>query len=189
MRGTIHLNGFTQCSVCPQSKGQWKHPLDRSSTGYRDLEYYAEIARTLERGRFDALFFADIHGTYDAYRGSREAAVRHAVQFPCNDPTVLIPALAMITKKLGFATTYSTTYHPPYQCAKLFSTLDHLTGGRVGWNVVTSGIADSQGAIGLDFHRAFAIALEKDRTILDEIFEDSVVRKIAIEDSARQSDS
>jgi alkanesulfonate monooxygenase SsuD/methylene tetrahydromethanopterin reductase-like flavin-dependent oxidoreductase (luciferase family) len=59
----INLNAFTQCSICPQSKGQWKHPLDRSSIGYRDLDYYAEMARTLERGRFDALFFADIHGT------------------------------------------------------------------------------------------------------------------------------
>lgn len=114
----IHLNAFTQCSICPQSKGQWKHPLDRSSTGYRDLDYYAEMARTLERGRFDALFFADIHGTYDAFRGTRDAAVRHVVQFPCNDPTVLIPALSMVTRHLGFATTYSTTYHPPYQAAK-----------------------------------------------------------------------
>jgi FMN-dependent oxidoreductase (nitrilotriacetate monooxygenase family) len=140
----IHLNAFTQCSVCPQSKGQWKHPLDRSSTGYRDLDYYAEIARTLERGRFDAFFFADIHGTYDAFRGTRDAAVRHAVQFPCNDPTVLIPALAMVTRHLGFATTYSTTYHPPYQAAKLFSTLDHLTRGRVGWNVVTSYLPDAE---------------------------------------------
>ena len=144
MRKTIHFNGFTQCSICPQSKGQWKHPLDRSSSGYRDLNYYADIARTLERGRFDALFFADIHGTYDVYRGNRDAAVRHAVQFPCDDPTVVIPAMAMITKNLGFATTYSTTYHPPYQCAKLFSTLDHLTGGRVGWNVVTSYLADAE---------------------------------------------
>ncbi|HTJ09001.1 MAG TPA: LLM class flavin-dependent oxidoreductase [Candidatus Binataceae bacterium] len=140
----IHLNAFTQCSVCPQSKGQWKHPLDRSSAGYRDLDYYAEIARTLERGRFDAFFFADIHGTYDAFRGTRDAAVRHAVQFPCNDPTLIIPALAMATRHLGFATTYSTTYHPPYQAAKLFSTLDHLTKGRVGWNVVTSYLPDAE---------------------------------------------
>jgi alkanesulfonate monooxygenase SsuD/methylene tetrahydromethanopterin reductase-like flavin-dependent oxidoreductase (luciferase family) len=125
----IHLNAFTQCSICPQSKGQWKHPLDRSSVGHRDLDYYAEMARTLERGRFDALFFADIHGTYDAFRGTRDAAVQHAVQFPCNDPTVLIPALSMVTRNLGFATTYSTTYYPPYQAAKLFSTLDHLTKG------------------------------------------------------------
>jgi hypothetical protein len=140
----IHLNAFTQCSICPQSKGQWKHPLDRSSVGYRDLDYYAEIARTLERGRFDAFFFADIHGTYDAFRGARDAAVQHAVQFPCNDPPVLLPALAMVTRHLGFAATYSTTYHPPYQAAKLFSTLDHLTRGRIGWNGVTSYLPDSE---------------------------------------------
>jgi len=141
---SIHLNAFTQCSICPQSKGQWKHPLDRSSHGYRDLAYWAEIARTLERGRFDALFFADVHGTYDVYQGSRDAAVRHAVQIPSHDPTVLIPALAMVTSHLGFAATYSTSYHAPYHTAKLFSTLDHLTGGRVAWNVVTSYLRDSQ---------------------------------------------
>jgi len=141
---TLHLNGFSQCSPCPQSKGQWKHPDDRSVPGYRQLEHWVELAVTLERGLFDALFFADIHGTYDVYQGSRHAAIRHGVQFPCNDPTVLIPALAAATRHLGFASTFSTTYHPPYQTAKLFSTLDHLTGGRVGWNVVTSYLRDAE---------------------------------------------
>jgi FMN-dependent oxidoreductase (nitrilotriacetate monooxygenase family) len=108
------------------------------------LAYWTEIARILERGCFDALFFADIHGTYDVYQNSRAMAVRHAVQFPCNDPTVVIPALAQVTTHLGFATTYSTTYHPPYQAAKLFSTLDHLTNGRIGWNVVTSYLRDAE---------------------------------------------
>lgn len=141
---TLHLNGFSQCSPCPQSKGQWKHPGDGSVPGYRQLGHWVELAKTLERGRFDALFFADIHGTYDVYQDSRHTAIRHGVQFPCNDPTVLIPALAAATRHLGFASTFSTTYHPPYQTAKLFSTLDHLTGGRVGWNVVTSYLRDAE---------------------------------------------
>lgn len=141
---TIHLNGFTQCSPCPQSKGQWKHPDDHSVPGYRQLEHWLGLAATLERGCFDALFFADIHGTYDVYRDGRETAIQHGVQFPCNDPTVLIPALAAATERLGFAATFSTTYHAPYQTAKLFSTLDHLTGGRVGWNVVTSYLRDAE---------------------------------------------
>ncbi len=141
---TLHLNAFTQCSPCPQSKGQWKHPHDRSSWGYRDLNYWIEIAQTLERGCFDALFFADIHGTYDVYQGARTMGVRHAVQIPCNDPLVLIPALAHATRHLGLVSTYSTTYHPPYQAAKVFSTLDHLTEGRVGWNVVTSYLRDAE---------------------------------------------
>jgi long-chain alkane monooxygenase len=140
----MHLNGFTQCSPCPQSKGQWKNPLDRSVPGYRDLEYWVDFARVLERGRFDALFFADVHGTYDVYQNSRDAAVRHGVQIPCHEPTVLIPALAREAPHLGFASTYSTTYHAPYHTAKLFSTLDHLTGGRVGWNVVTSYLRDAE---------------------------------------------
>jgi FMN-dependent oxidoreductase (nitrilotriacetate monooxygenase family) len=144
----IHLNGFSQCSPCPQSKGQWKNPRDRSIPGYRDLEHWIDVARTLERGRFDAFFFADVHGTYDVYAGSRDAAVRHGVQIPCHDPTVLIPALAREVPHLGLASTYSTSYFPPYHTAKLFSTLDHLTGGRVGWNVVTSYLRDA-GANGL----------------------------------------
>src|SRR4029450_3109590 len=72
---------------------------------------------------------------------------RHAVQIPSIDPVLLLPALAAVTEHLGFAVTYSTTYHAPYECARLFSSLDHLTGGRGGWNMVTSdpGSADANG--------------------------------------------
>lgn len=149
MTRPMHLNGFTQCSICHHSKGQWKNPRDRTSRGYRSLDYWVELARTLERGCFDSLFLADVHGTYDVYRGSRETAVKHAVQTPGNDPTVLIPAMAHATRHLGFACTYSTTYFPPYQAAKLFSTLDHLTEGRVAWNVVTSYLADANRNFGV----------------------------------------
>lgn len=149
MKKQIHLNAFTQCSICHHSKGQWKHPLDRSSHGYKDLDYWVELARTLERGCFDALFLADVHGTYNVYKGSRETAVRHTVQFPSNDPTLLISALAFATKWLGFACTYSTSYFPPYQAAKVFSTLDHLTKGRIAWNVVTSYLPDANANFGI----------------------------------------
>jgi len=138
MSGHIHLCAFTQCSPCPQAKGQWRNPRDRSSRGYRDVEYWLDIARTLDRGLVDALFFADIHGVYDVYGGSMDAGVRHAVQFPGNDPSVLLPLLAHATRGLGFVITHSTTYYPPFHTAKLFSSLDHFTGGRVGWNIVTS---------------------------------------------------
>ena len=134
----VHLNVFTQCSPSPQFKGFWRHPADRSATGYRSLDYWLEIARQLEAACVDALFFADIHGVYDVYQGSWAPAVRHAVQLPSIDPVLVIPAAAAVTKHLGFAVTYSTTYHAPYECARLFSSLDHLTQGRVGWNIVTS---------------------------------------------------
>ncbi|NNL86800.1 MAG: LLM class flavin-dependent oxidoreductase, partial [Myxococcales bacterium] len=140
----MHINGFSQCSPCPQSKGQWKHPRDRTVPGYRELDHWIELARSMERACFDAFFFADVHGTYDVFRDSRRDAIRHGVQIPCHDPTVLIPALARETRHLGFAATYSTSYFPPYLTAKHFSTLDHLTGGRVGWNVVTSYLRDAE---------------------------------------------
>jgi FMN-dependent oxidoreductase (nitrilotriacetate monooxygenase family) len=134
----VHLNLFTQCSPSPQFKGFWRHPADRSATGYRDLAYWVEIGKRLEAARLDALFFADVHGVYDVYQGSWAPAVRYAVQIPSVDPVLVIPAIAAATRSLGFAVTYSTTYHAPYQCARLFSSLDHLTGGRVAWNIVTS---------------------------------------------------
>ena len=123
--------------------------MDGSSTGYKDLEHWIGIAQTLERGCFDALFFADVHGTYNTYQNSRDAAVRHAVQFPGNDPTLLISALAQATQNLGFACTYSTTYFQPYITAKTFSTLDHLSNGRVAWNIVTSYLPDACANMGI----------------------------------------
>lgn len=138
MTKSIHINAFSQCSICPQSKGQWKNPRDRSSHGYKDVEFWLEMARTLERGCVDALFFADIHGVYDVYGGGMDAGIRHAVQFPGNDPSTLVALLAHETANLGFIFTCSTTYYPPFHTAKLFSSLDHFTDGRVGWNIVTS---------------------------------------------------
>ena len=149
MHKKIHLNGFTQCCINHHSEGQWKHPLDGSSRGYRDIDYWVDLARLLESGGFSCLFLADVHGTYSVYQGSRDSAVRHAVQFPSNDPTVIIPAMAYATRHLGFACTFSTTYFPPYQTAKLFSTLDHLTRGRIGWNIVTSYLADANANFGI----------------------------------------
>ena len=145
----IRLNAFTQCSICHHSKGQWKNPVDGSSLGYKEIDYWVKLAKKLEEGCFDALFLADVHGTYNVYKGSREAAVRHTVQFPSNDPTLAISAMAYATKNIGFACTYSTTYFHPYQTAKLFSTLDHLTRGRVAWNIVTSYLADANENFGL----------------------------------------
>jgi len=146
----IHLNGFTQCCVNHHSEGQWKHPQDGSARGYRDVRYWVELAQLLEKGCFDSLFLADVHGTYSVYKGSRETAVRHGVQFPSNDPTLIISAMAYATQHLGFACTYSTTYFAPYQTAKLFSTLDHLSNGRIGWNIVTSYLADANANFGID---------------------------------------
>ncbi len=96
------------------------------------------MAQQLESACFDALFFADTQGIFEVYRGSWHPSVRHAVQVPAIDPVLVLPAIAAATRWLGLAVTYSTTYNHPYQCARLFSSLDHLTQGRIAWNVVTS---------------------------------------------------
>jgi long-chain alkane monooxygenase len=132
------LIAFTQCAAALQSFGQYRKPRDRTSKYYKQTDHWAHIARMLEVACFDAIFFADVHGVYDVYGGSAAAGIRHAVQFPGNDPTMLFPAMAQVTRPLGFISTYSTTYYPPFHTAKLFSSLDHFTDGRVGWNVVTS---------------------------------------------------
>ena len=138
MSKLIHLNAFNQCSAALQSFGQYRNPRDRTSQDYTSTRHWIELAQLLERGCFDSIFFADVHGAYDVYRGGAETGIRHAVQFPGNDPTVLFPAMAAATRHLGFIATYSTTYYPPFHTAKLFSSLDHFTGGRAGWNIVTS---------------------------------------------------
>lgn len=140
----LKLCAFTQCCPTHLAEGTWRHPDDGSSAGYRSLRYWTDAARTLERGGFDLLFFADVEGFYDVWRGSRDDAVRHAAQVPCNDPALLVSALAAATTHLCFAVTLSTTNHVPYRTARLFSTLDHLTEGRIGWNVVTSYLPDSE---------------------------------------------
>jgi FMN-dependent oxidoreductase (nitrilotriacetate monooxygenase family) len=134
----MHLNLMTQCSPSPQFEGLWRHPADGSAQGYRSLDYWVPLARQLEAACFDALFFADVHGIYDVYTQSWAPALRHAVQVPSIDPVLVAAALAAATTRLGLAVTYSTTYHAPYECARLFSSLDHMSAGRVGWNIVTS---------------------------------------------------
>ncbi|MDF5993717.1 LLM class flavin-dependent oxidoreductase [Pseudomonas aeruginosa] len=133
----IRLNAFEMNCVGHQSPGLWAHPRDRSSQ-YKDLEYWTDLARLLERGRFDGLFIADVLGIYDVLDGNGDAAIRQAAQVPVNDPLALITPMAAVTRHLGFGLTASLSFEHPYPFARRLSTLDHLTKGRIGWNVVTS---------------------------------------------------
>jgi FMN-dependent oxidoreductase (nitrilotriacetate monooxygenase family) len=136
MARQIRFNAFDMNCVAHQSSGMWRHPDDQSWR-YKDLRYWTELAKLLERGTFDGIFIADVLGTYDVYGGSNEAAIRHGAQVPVNDPVLLISAMALVTENLGFGVTAGTAYEHPYPFARRMSTLDHLTNGRVGWNVVT----------------------------------------------------
>lgn len=104
----------------------------------------------LERGKFDALFLADVVGVYDVYKQSRDPAIRDAVQVPLNDPALIVPAMAYATKNLSFAVTVTTTYEAPYAHARRMSTLDHLTKGRLAWNIVTSYLPSAAKNFGLN---------------------------------------
>src|SRR5258706_14727857 len=117
MKKEIRLNAFAMNCVAHQSPGLWTHPRDRTAE-YNRLSYWTELAKTLERGRFDGLFLADVLGVYDVYGGTRDAALRHAVQVPGNDPLMLIPAMAMGTEHLGFGVTCTLSYQPPYPFAR-----------------------------------------------------------------------
>src|SRR5476651_2504376 len=133
----LHVNLFEMNCVSHITHGLWVHP-DNHRHRFNDLEYWIELAQLLESGGFDAVFLADVTGTYDVFRGGPETALREGMQIPSNDPLMVIPAMAAVTRHLGFGVTFSTTYEPPFAFARRMSTLDHLTKGRVGWNIVTS---------------------------------------------------
>ncbi len=144
----IRFNAFQMNTVGHQSPGLWTHPRDRSHR-YTDAAHWVELAQLLEAGGFDALFLADVLGVYDVYQGSMEAALRHGVQVPLNDPLALVPLMAHATRHLGFGVTAALTYEHPYTFARRISTLDHLSGGRIGWNIVTGYLDSAARNLGL----------------------------------------
>ena len=166
MAKEIRLNAFDMNCVGHLSAGLWTHPRDRSHA-YKDLDYWLELAKLLERGKFDGIFLADVLGVYDVYRGNADAALRQCTQVPVNDPVLLIPAMASVTEHLGFGVTCTLSFEPPYQFARRMSTLDHLTKGRAGWNIVTGYLDSAARGTGLDGQTAHDLRYE----IADEYME------------------
>lgn len=143
------MNAFEMNCVGHISHGLWSHPGNQRHR-YTDLDYWTELAQLLEKGMFDSLFLADVVGVYDIYKQSKETAVREAVQIPVNDPLMVISAMASVTKHLGFAVTFSTSYEHPYSHARRMSTLDHITKGRIAWNVVNSHLPSAEKNFGIE---------------------------------------
>ena len=152
-RKQILLNAFHMCSPSQSWAGMWTHERDHGR-GYATLDYYVELARTAERGLFDSIFFADSIGLMDKYGGDPAEAIRAGAMAPMNDPTLAIPAMALVTKNLAFGVTANLTYEHPFIMARRFSTLDHLTQGRIGWNIVAGFVDSGARAIGLERIRA-----------------------------------
>ncbi|MFP4830581.1 LLM class flavin-dependent oxidoreductase [Paraburkholderia sp. BR10879] len=144
----MRLNGFKQSTVSQSAVGLWRNP-DSQAHRYRELEYWIETARTLERGKFDALFIADALGPLDVYQGRIDATLKQGVQTPSDDPLLVVSAMAAATRRLGFAVTLSTAFEQPYLLARKMTTLDHLTRGRIGWNIVNSALDSAARNCGL----------------------------------------
>ena len=145
----MKLFGLKQATVGHTAVGLWRHP-ECQAHRYKELGYWLETAKTLESGYFDGLFIADALGVLDTFGGTIDLPLRHGVQTPCIDPLLAISAMATVTQHLGFAVTISTTYEQPYLLARKFTTLDHLTGGRIGWNIVTSALDSAARNLGLN---------------------------------------
>ncbi|KAF3053231.1 hypothetical protein E8E11_011854 [Didymella keratinophila] len=127
------LNAFAINAPGHLSPGLWRHPRN-ATAGFNKLKYWTDLAQLLDKAGFHALFIADVLGAYDVYKG----------------PANVDPVLASVTENLVFGVTASTTYDAPYAHARRFSTVDHLSEGRVAWNIVTSYLDSAARNFGLD---------------------------------------
>lgn len=143
----IILNAFDMNSVGHINHGLWTHPRDQSHR-FHELSYWTELAKTLEQGLFDGLFIADITGVYDVYQNGIDLTLKESIQLPSHDPSTLVSAMAAVTQHLGFGVTVNLSYENPYQFARRFASLDHLTQGRIGWNIVTGYLDSAERLIG-----------------------------------------
>ena len=163
MSKIFYFNAFEMNCVGHQSPGLWAHPRDRSAQ-YKDLAYWTDLAKTLEKGFFTAIFIADVVGYYDVYQGSARAAIANGIQIPVNDPLQIAGPVAQATQHIAIGVTASTSFEHPYTFARRIATADHYTKGRVAWNIVTSYLesgAKNVGDNGLNQHDdRYAVAEE-----------------------------
>jgi alkanesulfonate monooxygenase SsuD/methylene tetrahydromethanopterin reductase-like flavin-dependent oxidoreductase (luciferase family) len=146
----MSLVGFMQAGSTTVYAGSWRHPA--TEHGFLNASYYAKLGRTLEEGCFDMLFFDDRLAMPGIYGGSVADAVRLGARPVKLDLSVVLGVVVGATERIGLGATYSTTYYSPYHVARTFATLDHLSGGRAAWNVVTS-VNDSEAQnYGLEEH-------------------------------------
>lgn len=146
------LNAFTNFAPTHHDHGQWKRP-GAGQLNYNKLDYWLRLARLAERGKLDSVFIVDAVGVMDTYENSPRAAIREATLVPQGDPTTLISAMASVTSHIAFGITISTSYENPYFLARRMNSLDHLTNGRIGWNIVTSFIPSGATDLGIDADR------------------------------------
>ncbi|WP_040792518.1 LLM class flavin-dependent oxidoreductase [Nocardia paucivorans] len=136
MTAPLSFSAFVMNTTSHILHGAWRLP-EAQQSNFNSLDHWISLAKTLERGKFDYIFFADVVGLYDDYRGSWRKFVETGLQIPSNDPLVLASALASHTEHLGIAVTSSILQEHPFDFARKISTLDHASNGRIAWNIVT----------------------------------------------------
>ena len=137
--GPLHLNAFLMSTG--HHEASWRLPESDPSYTSTNIAYLQRLAQTAERGKLDSIFFAD------GPAQSRDVGRRPAGTL---EPTVVLAAIAAVTQRIGLIATASTTYNDPYNLARRFASLDHISGGRVGWNVVTTAFVEAARNFGLD---------------------------------------
>ena len=149
MRRPLLFSAFVMNTASHITQGLWRDD-EGLQRNFNDIDLWVSLAKTLEAGRFDVMFFADVIGLYGDYRGGWQNHVRTGLQIPSNDPSVLISALAVNTEHLGFAVTSAPLQEHPFNFARRMSTLDHVTKGRLAWNIVTNALVNGARNFGYD---------------------------------------
>jgi FMN-dependent oxidoreductase (nitrilotriacetate monooxygenase family) len=136
MTRQMTMVGFLQAQNCTNLPCSWRHPDSRDDS--MSADYYQEIGRILEAGKFHVAFFDDRLAMPDRYGNDHAHTVEYGIRCVKMDPVVVLTCMGMATEKLGLASTCSTTYYEPFDLARRFATLDLMSDGRAAWNVVTS---------------------------------------------------
>jgi FMN-dependent oxidoreductase (nitrilotriacetate monooxygenase family) len=152
---SLHLNAFLMSTG--HHEASWRLP-ESDPNANTDIEHFKNLARIAERGKFDSLFLADSPALFNDV-GRRPSGVI--------EPLTLLTALAGVTERIGLIATASTSYNSPYNLARRFASLDHVTGGRAGWNVVTTATLDAARNFGLDATPAHAERYERAAEFID----------------------
>lgn len=145
----LRFSAFVMNTASHITHGLWRDPAGEQ-VRFNELDLWVDLAKRLEAGGFDAIFFADVVGVYGDYRGGWDFHAELGLQIPSNDPLVILSALASHTEHLGLAFTAGPIQQPPYNFARQVATLDHASGGRIAWNIVTSALANGWKNFGHD---------------------------------------
>ncbi|MBO0768030.1 MAG: NtaA/DmoA family FMN-dependent monooxygenase [Solirubrobacterales bacterium] len=136
-RRPLSFSAFVMNTASHITHGLWRDPAG-GQIDFNSLDLWVDLAKQLEAGGFDVIFFADVVGVYGGYRGGWAHHAELGLQIPSNDPLVILSALASHTEHLGLAFTAGPIQEPPFNFARRVATLDHASNGRIAWNIVTS---------------------------------------------------